>query len=195
MKNAKLIPLLLAGLLAAPVFAQTVAAEVQRDVNQQQRIESGLKSGALTTREAAKLEGEQSRIDSAEAKALRDGKLSAAEQRRIQRMQNKASRDINAEKHDTQTGNPDSASSKRMQADVQRNVNQQQRIENGINNGSLTNRETGALEGGQARVARKEARAGLDGNASAHEQRKIQRAENRQSRRIHHEKTDAQPRT
>ncbi|UUZ55732.1 hypothetical protein LP419_09440 [Massilia sp. H-1] len=45
-----------------------------------------------------------------------------------------------------QTGNPNSASSQRMQADVQRNVNQQTRIENGIKSGELTNHEVAKLE-------------------------------------------------
>ncbi|MEO7030936.1 MAG: hypothetical protein ABI351_01920 [Herbaspirillum sp.] len=45
MKTAKLIPALVLAFLAAPVFAQTVGSETQRDVNQQQRIESGLQSG------------------------------------------------------------------------------------------------------------------------------------------------------
>ena len=166
MKTAKLIPVLLTTLLAVSAFAQTVGTDVQRDVNQQQRIESGLKSGQLTTHEAAKLEREESNIDRVQAKALKDGKLSDAEKARIAKMQDKASRDITAEKHDAQTGNPDSASSKRMQADVQRNVNQQKRIEKGVQSGELTNKEAGKLEGGQARVDRKEARAGAEDRKS-----------------------------
>jgi hypothetical protein len=79
-----------------------------------------------------------------------------------------------------------------MQADVQRNVNQQQRIEQGVQSGSLTTRETAKLEGGQARDSRKEARAGADGNVGKGEQRRIQHAENRQSRKIHREKHDGQ---
>src|SRR5437899_3104981 len=176
MKTAKLIPVLLAGLFAIPAFAQTTGSEAQRDVKQQQRIENGLKSGQLSTREAAKLEREEARVNRAEANALKDGKLSNAEKSRIQHVQNKVSRDIYAEKHNAQTGNPNSASSKRMQADVQRNVNQEQRIENGVKNGSLTNREVAKLERGQAKVDRNEYRAGRDGHVGAAEQRRIQRA-------------------
>ena len=44
-------------LASAGAFAQTNAVTTtQRDVNQQTRIEKGLKDGSLTTREAAKLE-------------------------------------------------------------------------------------------------------------------------------------------
>ena len=194
MKTVKMIPLLLVTFLAAPVFAQSTATEAQRDVNQQQRIENGLKSGQLTTREAAKLEREEGRVDRAEANALKDGKLSAGEKARIDKMQDKVSQDIHAEKTNAQTGNPDSKSSKRMQADVQRNVNQQKRIESGVKNGSLTNHEVAKLERGQARVDGKEAAAGRDGHVGAAEQARVQGAENRQSRRIRREKHDAQTR-
>jgi hypothetical protein len=89
-------------------------------------------------------------------------------------------------------GNPNSASSQRMQADVQRNVNQQQRVEQGVQSGSLTTREAGQLERGQANVDRREARAGADGNVSAKEQQRVQSAENRQSKKIYREKHDRQ---
>ena len=192
--NSKLLSLLVAGLLAAPAFAQTAATEVQRDVNQQTRIEAGLKSGQLNTAEAAKLEREQARIAKAEQGALKDGKLSKREQRKIDRMQDAASADIKGQKHDAQTGNPNSASSQRMQADVQRNVNQETRIENGIKSGELTNHEVAKLEKGEARIDHKEAAAGKDGHVGAAEQRKIEHAENRQSKRIHRQKHDGQQR-
>jgi len=189
-KTKRLIPLILAGMFAVPAFAQSTATEVQRDVRQQQRVEAGLKSGQLTAREAAQLERKEAHIDHAQANALKDGSLSDAEKERIGGMQNRASRDIAVQKHDAQTGNPDSASSKRMQADVQRNVNQQQRTENGIRNGSLSNHEVAGVERGQARSNRKQARAGHDGHVGRLEQKRVQSAENRQSRRIHHEKHD-----
>ena len=75
---------------------------------------------------------------------------------------------------------------------VQRDVNQQQRIEQGVQSGSLTTREAARLERGEARIERKEARAGADGKVNAREQRRIQKAENRESRRIYREKHDAQ---
>jgi hypothetical protein len=192
--NSKYLSLLVAGLLAAPAFAQTAATEVQRDVNQQTRIEAGLKSGQLNTAEAARLEREQARIAKTEHAALKDGKLSNREQRKIERMQDSASADIYGQKHDAQTGNPDSASSKRMQADVQRNVNQQTRIENGIKSGQLTNHEVAKLEKGEARIDHKQAIAGKDGHVGAAEQHNIQHTENRESKRIHHQKHDRQRR-
>jgi len=178
----------LSAVFSGSVLAQTTQSAVQRDVNQEKRIEQGLKSGELNTKEASRLEREEGRVNQMESKALSDGKLSDAEKKRIDREQNRVSKDIYREKHDAQTGNPDSASSKRMQADVQRNVNQQQRIEQGVQSGQLTNREAGKLEHGQAHVDRKEARAGADGHVGAGEQKSIQNAENNQSKKIHHEK-------
>jgi hypothetical protein len=198
MNRTQLKSTALAGLIAALVssgaFAQNAATDVQRDVNQQQRIENGLKDGSLNTREAARLEKGEARIERMQSTALRDGKISPQEQRRITAAQNRESRAINSERHDAQKGNPASASSQRMQADVQRNVNQQQRIENGIKSGQLTNREAGRLERGEAKVSRVEARAGADGHLGAAEQARLQKLENRESRAIQRQKHDAQVR-
>lgn len=177
------------------VLAQTAGSEVQRDVNQQQRIEQGLKSGELTTREASRLEKEEAQVNRMQSRALKDGTLTNAEKARIERAQDRVSKDIYKEKHDAQTANPNSASSQRMQADVQRNINQQQRIEQGVQSGQLTNREVGRLERGQAGVEHREARAGADGHVGRLEERGIQSAENRQSRHVFREKHNGQKRS
>lgn len=163
MKTTAVYAGVITALLGTAAFAQTVQQDQQRDVNQQQRIEQGLQSGQLSTREAGQLERQQQHIDRMEAHDLKNGSISPAEQARLNAAQNRASASIYADKHNRVTGNANSASSQRMQADVQRNVNQQQRIAAGINNGSLTNRETGALERGQAHVARREANAAASG--------------------------------
>lgn len=182
-------------LTLAQTHAQpATAAAVQRNVNQEQRIEQGLQSGALSTREAAHLQKEESRVDKLEAHALKDGKLTTAEQRRITQAQNQVSQDIHTDKTNAVRGNPASASSQRMQADVQRNVNQQARIEHGVRSGQLTQHEAARLERGQARTDAREARAGQDGHIGAREQARIHRVEDRQSRRIHRQKHDAQHR-
>lgn len=169
---------------AAGAFAAEGAGTTQRDVNQQERIEQGLKSGELNTKEAARLERQEAVVGHMQAKALKDGDLSAAEKAKLAVAQNRVSRNIYREKHDEQTGNPNSASSLRMQADVQRNANQEARIQQGLASGSLSEQEAARLERGQAHVERKEARAGADGHVGAVEQRSIQRTENRQSRHI-----------
>ena len=47
------IALIMSALFASHVLAQTVGSEVQRDINQENRVEQGLKSGQLGTGEAA----------------------------------------------------------------------------------------------------------------------------------------------
>jgi hypothetical protein len=177
-----------AAMFAGTAIAQTTGSTVQRDVNQQERIEQGLQSGSLNTHEAAKLEKQEATVDRMQSNALKDGRLSNAEKARLQNAQNRVSRDIYRQKHDAQVGNPNSASSKRMQADVQRNVNQQARIEQGVQSGALTNHETASLERGQSRVNRNEARAGANGQVGPVEQANIQGRENHQSKRIYRKK-------
>ena len=196
--NSRIVKLVLAAALAvafgAPVLAQTTsptASDVQRNVNQQQRIEQGLKSGQLNTREAGKLERGEARIEQMEANAGKNGAVSAREQARITAAQNRESRAIHNQKHDAQVGNPGSASSQHMQANVQRNRNQQQRIEQGVQSGELNTGEVASLERGQSRVDRATARASADGRVGAREQARIQARENRQSARVYRNKHNA----
>jgi hypothetical protein len=191
MKPTATLALLIAGSIALPVLAQSTATEVQRNTNQQQRIEQGLQSGALSTKEAGKLEREQTQVDRMEKNALKDGALTPAESARIQSAQNRTSKSIAAQKHDAQLGNPASKSSQRMQADVQRNVNQQARIEQGVKSGKLSNQEVASLERGQAHVNRAEANAAANGRVGAVEQANVQGRENVQSARVYNKKTNA----
>lgn len=193
--NKTLIAALFACAFATPVFAQVNNInDVQRDDNQQNRIEQGLQSGSLSTKEASQLEAGQQHVDRMEANADRNGSISPAEQARINAAQNRQSAAIYADKHNGVIGNPTSASSQRMQADVQRNANQQARIEQGLKSGQLTNRETGALERGQAHVDGREAAAGANGHVSGREQAGVQGAENHQSNRIYNLKHNSRVR-
>lgn len=198
MKRLPLSAAALALALAAPVFARPPAPPteqvLQRNVNQAARIDQGLESGQLTTREASRLQAQEARIDRVEANSLRDGQMTPQEQARVNRLQNRASRDIRRQKHDAQVTDPDSASSQRMQAAAQRNLNQQTRILQGAQSGSLTSHEVSRLERGQAHAGRVQARAGADGQVGAGESARIQQTESVQSRRIHRQKHDAQTR-
>ena len=191
MRISATLALLVAGSIAAPVLAQTTGSEVQRNTNQQQRIEQGLQSGALTTHEAGQLERQQTQVDRMENNALKDGSLSPAEKARIEAAQNKTSKSIAADKHNAKLGNPASKSSQRMQADVQRNVNQQARIEQGVKSGQLSNKEVASLERGQAHVNRAEANAAANGHVGAVEQANVQGKENAQSARVYNKKHNA----
>lgn len=187
----------LAVLASGSVLAQSNSATdtfIDRNINQQQRIEQGLQSGQLSTREAARLEKQEGKVESMEARALRDGNVSQKEANRIDHAQDQLSRNIYREKHDAQRGNPNSASSQRMQQDVQRNINQQQRIEQGLNSGQLTQREAGRLERHESQINRMQGRAGADGHVGRFEQQRIQTAQNGQSNAIWRQKHDGQQR-
>lgn len=76
----------------------------------------------------------------------------------------------------------------------QRKENQQQRIANGVENGSLTPKETAHLENKEARL-NKEIRADRKangGNLTNNEKRQINRQQNRLSRNIYNQKHDGQ---
>ena len=101
--------LLFAGTI--PAFAQTTTPTPpptaqqridQRQANQQKRIDEGVKSGSLTTREAERLQKGQARVGKMEHKAAADGAIDKKEARRIERAQDKQSRKISREKHDRQ---------------------------------------------------------------------------------------------
>ncbi len=189
--------LLAAAALGASTAASaqaTTASTVQRDVNQQQRIETGMQNGSITTREGALLERRESHVDRMESRDLRDGTLSDAERARLTAAQNRTSREIKLADHNGINGNPLSASSQRQQADVQRNIDQQHRIEAGVQDGGLDNRETARLESGQARIDHQEYVAGRNGRVNASEQARIMTRDNHQSSRIHRQRWDNQHR-
>lgn len=77
----------------------------------------------------------------------------------------------------------------------QRQNHQQARIAKGINNGSLTARETVRLEQQQVRINRFEARNRADGGGlNFNERARIEALQDRASRNIYRQKRDAQTR-
>ena len=191
MKMSLTLALVAAAFAIGTASAQATGQEVQRNDNQQNRIEQGLQSGQLSTKEASKLEKGEAHIDKMEANANKNGGPTPQQAAAIQKAQNRESNAISNDKHNAVTGNPNSASSKRMQADVQRNANQQARIENGVKSGQLTNKETANLERGQSHVNKAEAKAGANGHVSANEQKNIQGRENHQSDKVYNKKHNA----
>lgn len=106
------------GLLAAPGFAQNpntqgagpgkddpnhprVNQVNSREQNQQNRVANGMKSGAVTPKEGAKLERQQQHIARQEKRdmAKDNGHLTKANQAQLNREQNRASKNIYAKKH------------------------------------------------------------------------------------------------
>ena len=93
--------------LPALAFAQSDTTSTpridKRQANQERRIEQGEKSGALTPKEAGKLEKGQAHVQRMENKAVADGKATAKERKHIEHAQDKQSKKIYHEKHDNQT--------------------------------------------------------------------------------------------
>lgn len=73
-----------------------------------------------------------------------------------------------------------------------RQENQQRRIDKGVESGRLNEREGARLQKGQARIERMEERAREDGKVTKAERRRLQHAENVQSRHIRREGHDRQ---
>ena len=71
----------------------------RREMNQEQRIQQGVKSGELTPRETGRLEAQQARVKQDEERMKADGKLTKAERNKLKREQNRASRNIYRKKH------------------------------------------------------------------------------------------------
>jgi hypothetical protein len=77
----------------------------------------------------------------------------------------------------------------------QRQAHQQQRIARGVASGQLNARETYRLERQEGRIAAYEARSRADGGGlSARERVRIEHMQDRESRRIYHQRHDAQGR-
>jgi hypothetical protein len=98
-------------LVSAGAFAQAAPAAStprvdKREAMQDTRIQNGVASGQLNAKETYKLEKEQAAINKAETHAKADGKVTKAERHRLHKMQNRASHDIHAQKHDAQTAKP-----------------------------------------------------------------------------------------
>jgi len=90
--------------LAATAHAGTSDPVIQqREVNQQTRIDQGIRSGQVTPHEAGRLEAQQARIQQNEARMKSDGTLTKRERTKLTREQNRASRNIYRKKHNNRT--------------------------------------------------------------------------------------------
>lgn len=89
-------------LATAPAFADRVDA---RQARQADRIDQGVRNGSLTRTEAARLKAEQDHIAAMERQAERDGRVTRDERARLDAAQDQASRNIRAEKHDSEGRN------------------------------------------------------------------------------------------
>jgi hypothetical protein len=77
---------------------------------------------------------------------------------------------------------------------TKRQIHQQQRIKEGVKSGELTKKEAARLEVREHKIAKDKREAKADGVVTPQERAKIQREQNKASRRIYLQKHDAQKR-
>jgi hypothetical protein len=155
-----------------------------REANQDQRIANGLRSGQMTSGEAARAERTQANIDQQvhDDRMANGGKLTGRERQQISSEQNAASRQIYDEKHNANTVKPNQVDN--------REANQQQRLANGLRSGEMTSGEAARSNENQARVAQQvhNERTANGGPLTRQEKQQANREENKNSRQIYNEK-------
>jgi hypothetical protein len=87
--------------LTTPVLAQETRVDRRQD-RQEQRIDRGVESGALTPRETRRLERGQQHVENLETRAQADGKITGREKARLEHAQDVQSKRIYRQKHDAQ---------------------------------------------------------------------------------------------
>jgi hypothetical protein len=179
--------------LAMPAIAQdaTQAAPTgksiqQRKDNQQERIATGAKSGQLTAGEATSLEKKEVQLNKEERNMRQQngGTLTQADKTKLNQQQNSLSNQIYQDKHNAAVRQaPKTELGKRE-------VNQQERIAQGVKSGQLTAGEAAHLEHNQARINNevKNERAANGGKLTAQQKAQANRQMNRQSRQIYRDK-------
>src|SRR5580658_1034426 len=155
-----------------------------REANQDQRIANGLRSGQMTSGEAARAERTQSNIDQQvhDDREANGGKLTGAERQQINGEQNAASRQIYDEKHNGDTVKPNEVDD--------REANQQQRTANGLRSGQMTSGEAAKTNENQANVAQQvhNERTANGGALTEKEKKQANKEENKNSKQIYNEK-------
>jgi tellurite resistance protein len=151
--------------------------------NQARRIQNGITSGALSARETQLLGFEQQLIQGAACQARADGLVDPLERRQLSCLQDAASRDIYALKHNEER-NPFmqgmGCPTPKERVD-ERQARQSDRIEHGLSQGQLTTAEAQRLVREQARIQKAETAARSDGQLSEAEKLHLERMQNRAS--------------
>jgi hypothetical protein len=169
--------------LTAVAFAQDVN---QRRDNQQDRIANGIDSGQLTAGETKSLEGREANLNREihDDRKADSGKLTAGERQQVNAQQNHISNRIYADKHNANVahyGNNEVG---------QRRQNQQDRIANGVRNGSLRAGQTARLENHEQGINQQihADRAANGGKLTAAQRTQINGAQNGTSKAIYRAK-------
>ena len=128
-------------LFAGAAFAQSNYSIEQRDLNEQARIDRGIDSGQLTSREASRLQGERAQVERIERRARADGVLTQYERARIDRAQDRLGRDIFRESHDRQTTDSNWRTSDRPQGWDRRDGAGQRNFDRGVRSEQFNRRD------------------------------------------------------
>jgi len=196
MKHRMLMLAVAALIASGPAFAQQSQPQTQpnqpdptvhqRKDNQQDRIANGVQSGQLTAGETKNLEGREANVNREirDDRAANGGKLTQQERQQVNRQQNHISNSIYQDKHNanaTHYGNNEVG---------QRRENQQDRIANGIRNGSMSAGEAARTENREQGINQQihADRQANGGKLTGQEHRQINRQQNGASRQIYRQK-------
>ena len=158
----------------------------QRKENQQDRIANGIQSGQLTAGETKNLETKEAGLNKEEKnmRSADNGKLTSADRTKLNNQQNRMSNQIYQDKHNANTahyGNNQVG---------QRRENQQDRVANGVRNGSLTPGQTAKLENKEQGVNKEVAgmRQANGGKLTNADKKAVNKQQNKLSKQIYNKK-------
>jgi hypothetical protein len=155
-----------------------------REANQDQRISNGLKSGQMTSGEAARADRTQSNIDSQvhNDRVANGGKLTGQERQQVNGEQNAASRQVYNEKHNNNTIAPNAVDN--------REANQQQRTAQGLRTGQETSGEAARTNQRQANVDQRvhNDRVANGGALNAQQRQQVNKQQNQNSKQVYNQK-------
>jgi len=214
MKFANIVAASMAMAVVGLTFDLQPAHAWKRGVNnrqqrQQNRIQTGTLNGSLTARENQRLTNQQNALAAQEARFRASGNgLNNWERAKLQHEQNQLSQNIYRQSNDRQgtimppIGNPpvvvnpptyNPPGRPGLYNVNQNQLNQQQRMYQGIQSGELTGHEAQRLATQQQRFAATEASMRQDG-LTLNERRKLDRMQDNMSRNIYNQKHDGQDR-
>lgn len=154
-----------------------------REASQDQRIANGLRSGQMTSGEAARVTDRQAAIDQQvrNDRMSNGGSLTGQERNQINREQNNASRQIYGDNHNGVTVAPNAVDN--------REANQQQRTAAGLRSGQMTSGEAARTNARQGYVDQEvhNDRAANGGAMNQQQRQQVNRQQNANSRQINRE--------
>jgi hypothetical protein len=192
-----LFTLAVAALIASgPAFAQQSQPQTQpnqpaptisqREQNQQNRVANGIDSGQMTAGETKRVESRESNLNREvrDDRSADNGHLTQQERQQVNHQQNNLRHSIYQDKHNANTahyGNNEVG---------QRRENQQDRIANGIRNGSMSAGETAHTENREQGINEQihADRSANGGKLNAQQHAQINHEQNGASRQIYRQK-------